>query len=227
MNPIITADLHHNPGDIFRTNLRAYNPWIDIGDMCNIIPYGMKPWRTKDGRKTIESIANNCTRGIFIWENHGGHKEWMQELFKPYPHITIVDDYEFVENGRIYKFKHGSEYTDWRLWQVGADDITAWMTRFPWLRSLWYRYCIWKGWMPSHYRDAEVTLTDKILGRDPQRKYEALIGAVHTQAIREADNQRVPCSLYYGHTHRYIKTVTDQGNEAINMRNRQMLELVL
>lgn len=199
-----------------------YDSWIDCGDLLNIVPMGMGKWRTAKGRATVASIASASKSITLIWKNHGGRLSWMRELFKDYPHVKVVDSHTFFSDNHKYIFKHGSEYTDWRIWSIGADEVTAFMTKFPVIRNLWYKFCKWRGWLPSALQTSNVTLRDGELIPNPN--YQKIVGVMRSLALDEAKAQDMPTNIYFGHSHEHSEL--EHGNcKVVNLANRELLEL--
>lgn len=196
----LSADWHTQPGDIFSVNMREYgNIWIDLGDLVPVVPGGLSRWETPAGLKTIDSIAHACNKGIFCVGNHEGRKEWMEWLFRRYPWIQIVNELRITRGGQTHIFKHGHQYTDWRVWALGADDITAFVTSVPWLRDKWYEFCRWKGWMPgSDYTGRQVK---GYITVEERKKFDKLSGACMGLAINDLYPIPGPATMYLGHFH--------------------------
>ncbi len=178
-----TSDWHLNPGVVFPENLISLKKLYLVGDMFNIIPLGMGQWRTYEGRRTVDSIVNHIPAdSTFIAGNHEGRLSWLKELLSAYPHIRVMRS----DVSQNYKFIHGHQYTDWKVWAIGADDITEWLTTNALTRKLWYKFCVSQGWLPSKYAN-------------PGREYEPIVGAYWAMILRQAHKEHL--SFVVGHSH--------------------------
>lgn len=191
----LLADTHRRAGDIWEYNLKSYGRVILLGDIIDVLPCGLHGWLNDRGKFTINSIGRNLPLDtLWIIRNHEGDRvSWMRFLFKDFPHIEFVHDYEERVMGRRFLYRHGSEYTDWRLWSIGADDLVAFMTEHGWTRDVWYWYCRKKGWMNN---ERPAFKTDSQL-----RHYNDWLDVIWKIAMKEA-MEEPETHLFMGHTHR-------------------------
>lgn len=223
----IFADLHMKPGDLFGFDLRGFDEVVDAGDCLDIMPYGLDAWLTPAGELTIKSIIDYLPSSgmVSIWKNHGGRKEWQEKLFEKYPQVKVVDQYEFRDrNNRLFIVKHGSDYTEWRILKIGADDLTSFMCRIPVLRRLWYKFCAWRGWMPSKLKPTTKTLTTEAQEK-ANKKYQKAANWVYHCANLEAHSHKEDVTIIFGHTHQGYHGQSEFGCEIINLRAGELITL--
>lgn len=205
---------HYNPGDIMPPD--TFTPYVgagDIlilnGDMCNILPLGMKAWRTLAGRKTIDSIKTSVPKGCqgwYVYGNHEGRLSWLKELMAASsvindPPIQIVRSIDIPYKGEIWHFEHGHKFCyGWRWLRHVADDIVEWLTSNPLTLKLWYNFSVKRGWLPSKYmHDWE--------GNPVSKKYRKLVGHYWAEVLAEAHEQNM--NYVVGHSHRRVTITTD------------------
>jgi len=241
----VFADVHLNPGDSFECDFSGYEEVISDGDFLNILPWGMEAWRKDEGKYTIESIVKCLPfKGTtLIARNHEGRKSWVEELFKNCnceKVVKVVDQYEIPSNDRLYRFKHGGDYSDWRLWSRVADEGVGFLTRFSVTRNLLYRICRRMGYMPpqnSEPRTVILTLNNPhkkkkgIRSSKNPKKYKKWTAALWALALKEVHSQHKSNMSYktlvIGHTHLSCHIKTGFECELINLGKGELRELVI
>lgn len=225
----IIGDLHCKLGDTLHPKLSEalgrYDAVIDLGDQCEVQIYGIDAWRSEMGRQTIHSIASSVKQMIVISKNHWGFTRWAQELYEPYPHVTVLDEYEFTVNGRTYWFRHGSEYSEWKLMQPAANLTTLIMNHNPFIRRLWHRWLTYWGYLsPDPPQDIEMG--QKIIDSGIWRNAFGTRGikGVWNKALKDVE-KRIDTTLFIAHTHNYCYRKGKNGNEIYNIRPRQLVDL--
>lgn len=221
------SDMHLDPGDLFMADLRGYHNVYVVGDLFNLIPWGLDIWKESPGRLTVETFVdglpdNGCD---YIIGNHEGREAWIRELFKAYPKVRVHSELEIESNGRTYRFKHGHQYTYWRILSIGADDVVQYLTGWNrTLRNWWYNFCINRGWMPSKITNRSRGLISRIFNRNP-KNYNELVAWIWSFALREAHTKE-NMTLVIGHTHQAIKLGPSEFNcEVIDLGAGQIHEL--
>lgn len=230
----LIGDLHLRPGDTlnhrFSCALQKYDRIIDLGDQCELQIYGIDAWKTDLGQSTIYSIANSVKEMIVIPRNHWGRRKWAKELYEPYPHVTVMDEYEFTgDDGRTYWFRHGSEYSEWWAIQPIADFVTLSMSRNPRVCSLWYRWCVIWGYLPASIFNEpphEVEQGSKVNSSGKVRSMLGTMGVkiVWKNALRAAE-KRENTVHFIAHTHRYCHIKGKNGSELFNIKPRHIVSL--
>ena len=220
-----TSDAHLNPGNRCPEHLidmadkadMAKSPVVWNGDMLNILPLGMRAWRSVEGRFTIvDLVAKGMPeKGIyFIMGNHEGRLSWVKELFGPYPDVIICRNLDLTHNGRKWHFDHGHKFTDWWLWRHIADDWCEWITTNPLMRKWWYDFCVKQGWIPSKYMHDWTG--------NPVSKFQQLVGYYWGRVLQEALSKNRNYCVGHSHIDTRIDTpfgisVVDGGVGKVNI----------
>jgi len=238
------SDIHLSPGDIFPHDLRKYDMAVLVGDIINIIPYGMWAWRQDAGQVTINSIAEKCpSRTIIIMGNHEGRVEWMEELFDLF---ECVEEYDSVKIGNfdislLPKDEHGSPtvYVDRNydiqavydgdriiLFRHGHQFAPDWKILFigaddvnQFMTSGKIRRKLWYWWwlrkrIPKSQKNP----------RDYSKWYHLIWHKAQEYAISYVDGR--PVTLYIGHTHCGETLYNEQTDcEIVNLDNNKVYEL--
>lgn len=135
------SDIHLDPGQTYPGDLHGVH--ILNGDTFNILPYGMREWKTLKGMLTVQSLTDAIDpETVFIVGNHEGRLSWLQELV---PDHRVVRSLDFPP----YHFEHGHRFSEWRWLSYVADDLVEYLTTNPLTRKLWWKFCLSKGWMAT------------------------------------------------------------------------------
>jgi UDP-2,3-diacylglucosamine pyrophosphatase LpxH len=194
---LLTSDWHLNPGDKMAHWTKQDYPMVTdiglVGDIINVLPLGMKTWRTTEGRTTIESIVRltEVAPVHFIFGNHEGRLSWLKSLFKDNPEVQISRNLEIEINGEKWWIEHGHKFTEWWLLRHVADDVVEWLTTTPLTRKLWYRFCVKMGWLPGQYLSTKL---------DRQEKYEEITIAYWAFLMSAARKRRMGYIVGHSHT---------------------------
>lgn len=225
----IFSDVHLNPGDdLEEFDFSSYSKIVACGDFLNILPYGIKAWRTEEGKKTINSIMKSIgnTPFVYVLGNHEGRKQWVEELFKDYPQVQIMNVYEFYTNNRTFRFRHGHKFAlDWKYISGIADDIVVFLTSWNgWLRNIWYKFCRDRGWMPGSEIDREVHLRDAV-SEKKFKKYNDKVSDVWKNALKDAHRES-NTTLFIGHTHQAMPMgPSEMGCEVVDIGAGYIVDL--
>jgi predicted phosphodiesterase len=195
--------LHLNPGELLEEDVDRL-----LGDVLEIIPWGMGVWLTPEGRATIESIAKYAK--ILVCGNHD-HSRFVKVLFADFPELRIVDNYwEWDKAGNAVFYFHGDSFApDWKWLRIGADDVTVFMTRWKWLRKIWWWY--WS-------RDRKPRSQ-----KNPER-YSKWYWLTWKNGIERIQPFNAPATIYIGHTH--YQSVHVVGNcRLVNLPAGEIVEI--
>jgi len=204
---VVISDTHLSPGDRPTRALRRAAARAKIsgtlvldGDILNIMPYGLKQWRTPRGvftRMALSRLLRPIPNVIYICGNHEGRQAWIRQLLGPNTHVKICRRYETGP----YVFTHGHRKTEWRFLELIADDWHELVTTNALTRRLWYWFSKKMGWMPgSHPKKARK-----------QSAWTGLYwGLVYWSAIKEE-------AIYVvGHSHEWLRLHTESGCRVID-----------
>lgn len=207
---LVTSDWHLNPGELFPKDFFSPMGEEDVvifnGDMLNILPLGMKQWRTEAGNQTVQSLYDALPMGrigFFMMGNHEGRLQWMRELFQ---RAGILCE-RAVDIG-AWHFEHGHKLTEWRWLGKIADDITEAMVAMA--PGLWYKFCSRMKWIPSKYAN-------------PGLEYQDIVVAYWAMAMVHA--KKLNKQMVIGHSHTRGDILT-QYCTVIDCGARQVIRLV-
>lgn len=175
MNAI--SDCHLSPGEEFGLDLRG-DQTVFVGDTFDLIPYGLKGWKTIAGMRTVRSVLDRTDAPIFVAGNH----DPLRLLRKILPvECTTVRSYDWGK----YRFIHGHQFSEWR-WISRLSPLMEWLTTNDITRAWWYKFCQSQGWMATGIAHSS-------------EKHNRLVEIVWSWANYEAD--KAGKVFVIGHTH--------------------------
>ena len=193
------SDIHLSPGDEY-PSVDLHGPLVLVGDVFNILPWGIKAWRTLKGIRTVNSLLDCLDDdAVFISGNHDPYG-WLQEL---------VPDYRVERRYQVdgWTFMHGHQFApDWHYLSFVAPQFQEFMLSHVWTAKLWYWYCKRQGWMATGTTESN-------------KKYEEMVSMVWGMANKYAHDHG---NLCIGHTHSrmtfqddFVKIVDCGANELV------------
>ena len=208
-NVYAISDLHLNPGDRFPDYSGLGGMLVVVGDLLNILPWGMNRWRIKEGYETCKSVADGLPEAhCVLMGNHEGRFSWLRELLAESFGVSIARQLDIVP----YHFEHGHKFTEWRILRHIADDAVEWLTSNSFTRKLWYDFCIRQGWMPSCYAN-------------PGTKYEKMVGAYWALVLAQAHKEHWNYVIGHSHTSCNIGP-TEFGVQVIDLGNNDLVRII-
>lgn len=193
------SDIHLDPGQRYTGNLHGVK--VINGDTFNILPYGMREWRTVEGMETAQSLVDTVDDdAVFILGNHEGRLSWLRELVPNHACVRSLDI-------GPYHFEHGHRFSEWRWLSYMADDLVEWLVTNPLTRGIWWRFCLSKGWMATGLPESD-------------HRYSQMVSAVWGWAAYEG--QKRGKVMVIGHTHcpaRWDNLIDLGANEVTELDN--------
>lgn len=165
---------------------------VGVGDLFDLLPLGRDKFK---GCWAIDEMIDALGGYPFIYIG-GNHdpSDWVKELFKRFPNVTVVKSILLEEGGRNYRFIHGHQRSDWWLWRHIAPGFVEFaVDHFP---GAWYYLCVLLGWLPGVLKE-RVKLKPSY---KETTKLNLLISAIQNAWIRHAASEGI--SQVIGHTHK-------------------------